>query len=42
VTFGAQYNLSKRTNVSAGYAQWKKTGAATTDNSFRVLVGHSF
>jgi Gram-negative porin len=41
-TFGAQYNLSKRTNISAGYAQWKKTGAATTDNSFRVLVGHSF
>ena len=42
VTFGAQYNLSKRTNVSAGYAQWKKDGATTTDNSFRVLVGHSF
>lgn len=41
-TFGAQYNLSKRTNVSIGYAQWKKTGAATTDNSFRVLVGHTF
>ncbi|MEY4427008.1 MAG: hypothetical protein RL535_1306 [Pseudomonadota bacterium] len=42
VTVGAQYNLSKRTNVSAGYAQWKKDGAATTDSSFRVLVGHSF
>ena len=42
VTFGAQYNLSKRTNVSAGYAQWKKDGAATSDSSFRVLVGHSF
>jgi len=40
-TFGAQYNLSKRTNVSAGYAQWKKDGG-TTDSSFRVLVGHSF
>jgi predicted porin len=40
--FGAKYNLSKRTFVHAGYAQWKKDGAATTDNSFRVLVGHSF
>jgi Gram-negative porin len=41
-TFGAQYNLSKRTSVSGSYAQWKKTGASTTDNTFRVLVGHSF
>jgi Gram-negative porin len=40
-TIGAQYNLSKRTNVSAGYAQWKTVGQAS-DNSFRVLVGHSF
>jgi Gram-negative porin len=40
-TVGAQYNLSKRTNVSAGYAQWKTVGAAS-DNTFRVLVGHSF
>ncbi len=39
---GGQYNISKRTNVSAGYAQWKKDGAATSDNTFRVLVGHSF
>jgi predicted porin len=43
VTFGAQYNLSKRTNISAGYAQWKnKTAGTATDSSFRVLVGHSF
>jgi predicted porin len=41
-SIGAQYNLSKRTNVSAGYASWKVTGAATTDTSFRILVGHSF
>ena len=40
-TVGAQYNLSKRTNVSAGYAQWKTVGAAS-DSVFRVLVGHSF
>ena len=40
-TVGAQYNISKRTNVSAGYAQWKTAGAAS-DNAFRVLVGHSF
>jgi Gram-negative porin len=40
-TVGAQYNLSKRTNVSAGYATWKTAGASS-DNSFRVLVGHSF
>jgi Gram-negative porin len=40
-TVGAQYNLSKRTNVSAGYATWKKAGS-TSDTSFRVLVGHSF
>lgn len=41
-TVGAQYNLSKRTNVGVGYAQWKKDGATTSDNTFRVLVGHSF
>jgi hypothetical protein len=40
-TVGAQYNLSKRTNVSAGYAQWKTAGASSA-NTFRVLVGHSF
>jgi predicted porin len=40
-TVGAQYNLSKRTNVSAGYATWKSAGASS-DTSFRVLVGHSF
>jgi hypothetical protein len=40
-TVGAQYNLSKRTNISAGYAQWKTVGAAS-DSTFRVLVGHSF
>jgi hypothetical protein len=40
--FGVKYNLSKRTNIGAGYVQWKTTGAATTNNSFRVLVGHSF
>ena len=40
-TVGAQYNLSKRTNVSAGYATWKSAGASS-DSSFRVLVGHSF
>jgi hypothetical protein len=40
-TVGAQYNLSKRTNVSAGYATWKTVGASS-DSSFRVLVGHSF
>ena len=40
--FGVKYNLSKRTNIGAAYAQWKKDGAATTDNSFRVLIGHSF
>jgi Gram-negative porin len=40
--FGAKYSLSKRTFVHAGYAQWKTDGAATTNNSFRVLVGHSF
>ncbi len=40
-TVGAQYNLSKRTNVGAGYAQWKTAGKAS-DNTFRVLVGHSF
>jgi Gram-negative porin len=40
-TVGAQYNLSKRTNVSAGYATWKTAGASA-DTSFRVLVGHSF
>ena len=38
---GAQYNLSKRTNVSTSYATWKSAGAAS-NNSFRVLVGHSF
>lgn len=38
---GAQYNLSKRTNVSTSYATWKTAGA-TADTSFRVLVGHSF
>jgi predicted porin len=44
VTFGAQYNLSKRTNVSAGLAQWKVSNQAANanQNSFRVLVGHSF
>lgn len=40
-TVGAQYNLSKRTNVSAGYATWKTAGKAS-DSTFRVLVGHSF
>ena len=40
-TVGAQYNLSKRTNVGAGYAQWKTAGKAS-DSVFRVLVGHSF
>ena len=40
-TVGAQYDLSKRTNVSAGYATWKTAGASS-DTSFRVLVGHSF
>jgi predicted porin len=40
-TVGAQYNLSKRTNVSAGYATWKAAGS-TANTSFRVLVGHSF
>jgi Gram-negative porin len=40
-TLGAQYNLSKRTNIGVGYAQWKTVGAAS-DNTFRVLVGHSF
>jgi Gram-negative porin len=40
-TVGAQYNLSKRTNISAGYASWKSAGA-TADTSFRILVGHSF
>jgi hypothetical protein len=41
ITVGAQYNLSKRTNISAGYAQWKTVGAPS-DSTFRVLVGHSF
>jgi Gram-negative porin len=41
ITVGAQYNLSKRTNVGVGYAQWKTVGSPT-DNTFRVLVGHSF
>jgi predicted porin len=40
-TLGVQYNLSKRTNISAGYAQWKADGA-TTNSTFRVLVGHGF
>jgi hypothetical protein len=40
-TVGAQYNLSKRTNVSTGYASWKTAGAASA-STFRVLVGHSF
>jgi hypothetical protein len=40
-TVGAQYDLSKRTNVSVGYATWKTAGASS-DTSFRVLVGHSF
>ncbi len=41
-TVGAQYDLSKRTNVSAGYASWKTSSAGAKNNSFRVLVGHSF
>jgi Gram-negative porin len=41
-TVGAQYNLSKRTNVSAGYASWKTSSAGVSNNTFRVLVGHSF
>jgi hypothetical protein len=41
-TVGAQYDLSKRTNVSAGYASWKTSSAGVKNNSFRVLVGHSF
>ncbi len=41
-TVGAQYNLSKRTNVSAGYASWKTSSAGAKNNTFRVLVGHSF
>lgn len=40
-TVGAQYNLSKRTNVSTGYATWKTAGVAS-QSTFRVLVGHSF
>jgi len=38
---GAQYNLSKRTNVSASYASWKEKDADSS-TAFRVLVGHSF
>jgi Gram-negative porin len=41
ITVGAQYNLSKRTNISAGLAQWKTVGSPN-DSTFRVLVGHSF
>ncbi len=41
VSVGAQYNLSKRTNVSTSYASWKTAGSSA-DSSFRVLVGHNF
>jgi predicted porin len=40
-TVGAKYNLSKRTSVSAGLAQWKTVGSPN-DSTFRVLVGHTF
>jgi predicted porin len=41
ITVGAKYNLSKRTSVSAGLAQWKTVGSPN-DSTFRVLVGHTF
>lgn len=41
-SLGAQYDLSKRTNISTSLASWKVKGAADSDTAFRVLVGHSF
>lgn len=41
-SLGAQYNLSKRTNISTSYASWKTKGADESSTAFRVLVGHSF
>ena len=42
-TVGAQYNLSKRTNVSAGYATWKTAGARlTTASAFWSVTASKF
>lgn len=41
-SLGAQYDLSKRTNIQAGLRQWKTTGAATTNSSFHLVASHSF
>jgi len=41
-TLGAQYDLSKRTNIGAGYYSWSTNGVAGDNTGFRVLVGHSF
>jgi predicted porin len=42
-SFGAKYDLSKRTNVVAKVASWKDNVAGSTKGSrYDMLVGHSF
>jgi predicted porin len=49
-SLGAQYNLSKRTNVQASYASWKQAGASAApgvaavdaQSGFRLYLSHSF
>ena len=41
-SIGMQYNLSKRTNVTANYASWDSVVANTTDKKTTILLNHSF
>lgn len=41
-TLGADYALSKRTNVGFSTFSWKTAGVAGSNTGTRVLVGHSF
>jgi predicted porin len=39
---GAQYNLSKRTNVTANTAKWDNTVKTAKDSKTTILLNHSF
>lgn len=41
-TLGADYALSKRTNLGTAYYNWSTEGVAGNNSGFRVLLGHSF
>jgi len=41
-TLGAQYNLSKRTNLGLSTYSWKNSLATGTNTGYRALLAHSF